>query len=332
MATITLGYHLSTEEHPPMDLVRYAQMAEATGLSFATMSDHFHPWLDQQGQSPFAWTTLGAVVQATTKLHVGTAVTCPFMRYRPEIVAQSAATVAALAPGRFFLGLGTGEYLNEHIQGRHWPPIAMRQEMLTESIDIIRALWRGDWTSHHGKHFTLEDARLYTLPDQLPSLYVAAVGPQSATIAGQTGDGLISTAPNAKVVSTFEEAGGRGKPRFGQLSMCWAKDMATARRTAFNSWRNQIVPGSLHANLPLPNDFDQISQLGSEDSIAKKLPLGPDPETYISRIQKYVEAGFDHVILHQIGPDQQGFFDFIGREVLPKIERQLVGSTASRSS
>jgi len=332
LATVTLGYHLSTEEHPPADLVRYAQIAESTGLSFATMSDHFHPWLDQQGQSPFAWSVLGAVAQATTKLQVGTAVTCPFMRYRPEIVAQAAATVAALAPGRFFLGLGTGENLNEHILGRHWPPIAMRQELLTESIDIIRALWRGDWTSHHGKHFTVEDARLYTLPDQLPPIYVAAVGTQSATIAGQTGDGLISTSPNAEVVSTFESAGGRGKPRFGQLSLCWAKDMATARRTAFTSWRNQVVPGPLHADLPLPEDFDQISQLGSEDDMAKKLPLGPDPETYVSRIQEYAEAGFDHVILHQIGPDQEGFFEFIGREVLPKVERQLAGATASRGN
>ena len=332
MAAITLGYHLSTEEHPPVDLVRYAQMAESAGFNFATISDHFHPWLDQQGQSPFAWSVLGAVAQATTSLHVGTAVTCPIMRYRPEIVAQAAATVATMMPGRFFLGLGTGENLNEHILGRHWPPIAMRQEMLIESVDIIRALWRGDWTSHHGKHFTVEDARLYTMPDDPPPIYIAAVGPKSGKIAARVGDGLISTSPQSGLVEAFDDAGGRGKPHYGQMSICWARDMATARRTAYSSWRTQVVPGSLHANLPLPRDFDQISQLGSEDEVAKKIPLGPDPETYVSRIQQYAEAGFDHLFVHQIGPDQEGFFDFFSREVMPKIERQPSGASAARAS
>jgi G6PDH family F420-dependent oxidoreductase len=327
-----LGYHLSTEEHPPVDLVRYARMAEDAGFDFVTMSDHFHPWLDAQGQSPFAWSVLGAVAQATTTLRLGTGVTCPIMRYRPEIIAQAAATVASLAPGRFFLGIGTGENLNEHILARHWPPIATRQEMLTEAVDIIRALWRGEWMSHQGEHFTVEDARIYTMPDTPPPIYMAAVGPQSAGIAGRIADGLISTSPKAELIKAFTSAGGRGKPHYGQMSVCWAKDMATARKHAYASWRTEIVPGPLHANLPLPDDFDQISQLGSEDDVAKKIPLGPDPETFLKSIQKYIDAGFDHLFLHQIGHDQKGFFDFISREVMPKIGRQPAGVGASRGS
>ncbi len=332
LAAITLGYHLSTEEHAPVDLVRYARMAEDAGFDFVTMSDHFHPWLDDQGQSPFAWSMLGAVAQATNRVQFGTAVTAPIMRYRPEIIGQAAATVASLAPGRFFLGVGTGENLNEHILGRHWPPIATRQEMLVEAVDIIRALWRGEWTSHHGEYFTVEDARVYTMPDAPPPIYMAAVGPQSAEIAGRIADGFISTSPKAELVQAFDRAGGQGKPRYGQMSACWAKDMATARKNAYASWRTEIVPGPLHANLPLPDDFDQISQLGSEDDVAKKIPLGPDPETYLTSIQKYIDAGFDHLFLHQIGHDQEGFFDFISREVMPKIGRQPAGASVSRGA
>jgi G6PDH family F420-dependent oxidoreductase len=326
-----LGYHLSTEEHPPADLVRYAQIAEDAGFEFVTMSDHFHPWLDSQGQAPFAWSVLGAVAQATTTLRIGTGVTCPIMRYRPEIIAQAAATVESLAPGRFFLGIGTGENLNEHILGRHWPPIATRQEMLVEAVDVIRALWRGEWTSHHGQHFTLEDARIYTMPAVPPPIYMAAVGPQSAEIAGRIADGFISTSPKAELLQAFDAAGGQGKPRYGQMSACWAKDTATARKNAYASWRNEVVPGPLHAELPLPENFDQISQLGSEDDVAKKIPLGPDPEIYLKKIQTYVDAGFDHLFLHQIGHEQEGFFDFISREVMPKVGRQPAAAGASRS-
>jgi coenzyme F420-dependent glucose-6-phosphate dehydrogenase len=327
MTDIKFGVHLSTEEHPPSDLVRFAQQAEAAGFEFATMSDHFHPWLDAQGQSPFAWSVLGAVAQATSKLRVGTAVTCPIMRYRPEIIAQAAATVETMMPGRFFLGLGTGENLNEHILGRHWPPIAMRREMMIEAIDIIRALWRGEQTSHHGEYFVVEDARIYTMPDNPPPIYIAAAGPHSAEAAGRYGDGLITISPKPELLEIFDDEGGRGKPHYGQLTMCWAKDMATARKTAFKYWRTSLVPGPLHPNLPLPSDFDQISKLGTEDELAKKVPMGPDPETYISRLQKYVEAGFDYIFLHQIGHDQAGFFDFVTREVLPHV-KQLAGTTA----
>ncbi len=331
MTDIKFGFHLSTEEHGPTDLVRYAQQGEASGFDFATISDHFHPWLDSQGQSPFAWSVLGALAQATTNLQIGTAVTCPFMRYRPDIIAQAAATTEVMMPGRFFLGLGTGENLNEHIIGEHWPSIAFRREMLEESVDVMRALWSGNLTSHHGKYFTVEDARIYTMPDNPPPIFIAASGPHSAEAAGRIGDGLITISPDTKLLEKFDRAGGKGKPRYCQMTMCWAKDMATARKTAYQYWRTSAVPGPLHPNLPLPRDFDAISKLSNEESLAKKIPMGPDPETFIEKVQERIDAGFDHVFLHQIGHDQQGFFEFVSREVLPHVRRELAG-TGSRSA
>jgi short-subunit dehydrogenase len=207
-----LGYKLSSEEQTPSDLVRYAQMAEESGFTFALISDHYHPWIDRQGQSPFVWSVLGAIAQATKRLTVGTAVTCPTVRIHPAIIAQAAATTAALMPGRFFLGLGTGENLNEHIVGQGWPETEVRQERLEEAIEVIRQLWRGGNQSHHGRHFTVENARLYSLPDELPPLLIAAGGPQSATLAGRLGDGMIGTGPEAELFTKFDEAGGTGKP------------------------------------------------------------------------------------------------------------------------
>ncbi len=326
MTDIKFGFHLSTEEHGPVDLVRYAQQGEASGFDFATMSDHFHPWLDSQGQSPFAWSVLGAVAQATTNLEVGTAVTCPIMRYRPEMVAQAAATMASMMPGRFFLGLGTGENLNEHVTGEHWPRVPQRREMLEESIEIIRSLWSGEFTNHHGKYFTVEDARIYTLPIDPPPLFIAAAGSHSAELAGRIGDGLITISPNPNLLQEFDNAGGKGKPRYGQMTLCWANDMATARKTAFRYWRTSVVPGPLHPNLRLPSDFDQISKLANEESLVGKVPMGPDAEMYVSRIQEYIDTGFDHIFLHQIGHDQDGFFEFMSREVLPHVRRDLAGT------
>src|SRR5438132_2310759 len=191
---IELGYHLSSEEHPPNDLVRLAQRAEARGFGFATIADHFHPWTDAQGESPFVWGVLGGIAATTSTLRVGTAVTCPLIRTHPAIVAQAAATAAAMFGDRFFLGLGTGENLNEHVTGQRWPPIAVRQEMLEEAALVIRRLWRGGLQSHHGRYYTVENARIYTLPDEPPLIYVAAAGPASSQLAGKIGDGLIAVA------------------------------------------------------------------------------------------------------------------------------------------
>ncbi|HEU5098884.1 MAG TPA: TIGR03557 family F420-dependent LLM class oxidoreductase, partial [Roseiflexaceae bacterium] len=214
MATVKLGYAMSSEEHTPNDLVRHARLAEEAGFTFALISDHFHPWVDAQGHSPFVWSVIGAIAHTTERLELGTGVTCPTIRIHPAIIAHASATVAAMMPGRFFLGVGTGENLNEHILGDRWPPHDIRLEMLEEAVEVIRLLWQGGSQSHHGKHYTVENARLYTLPDQLPRIVVAAAGPRAAEAAGRFGDGLCSTAPEAKVVKEYTDAGGKG-PCYG---------------------------------------------------------------------------------------------------------------------
>jgi G6PDH family F420-dependent oxidoreductase len=314
-----LGYALSSEEHPPPDLVRYAQRAEAIGFDFALISDHFHPWIDRQGHSPFVWSVIGAIAQATTRLRLGTGVTCPTVRYHPAIVAQAAATSAALMPGRFFLGVGTGENLNEHIVGQCWPSAPVRQEMLEEAIEIIRLLWQGGEQNYAGAHFTLDHARLYTLPDELPPLFVAAAGPKTAALAGEIGDGLITVAADREVVDGFASAGGGAKPRYGQVSVCWAADESTARKTAHEWWPIAAVPGELSQELPLPRHFEQAASLAREEDVARTIVCGPDPDRHRQAIQKFVDLGVEHVYIHQIGPDQDGFFSFYEREVLPRF-------------
>jgi coenzyme F420-dependent glucose-6-phosphate dehydrogenase len=313
-----LGYSLSSEEHRPADLIGYARRAEEAGFGFAVISDHFHPWVDRQGQSPFVWAVIGGIAQATERLGVGTGVTCPTVRIHPAIVAQAAATAADLLPGRFFLGVGSGENLNEHILGDRWPEVDVRLEMLEEAVALIRQLWEGSLTSHHGRHYTVENARLYTLPDQLPPIHVAGAGEKAARLAGRIGDGFVGTSPEEGPLRTFEQAGGQGKPRYGQLTVCWAADEDSARKTALEWWPNLAVPGQLAQELPLPSHFEQAATLLRDEDI-EMIPLGPDPEQHLASIRKYFDAGYDHVYVHQIGPDQEGFFSFYEREVLPKL-------------
>jgi coenzyme F420-dependent glucose-6-phosphate dehydrogenase len=326
---VSLGYSLSSEEHPPRDLVRHARMAEEHGFEYGLISDHFHPWTRRQGQSPFAWGVLGAIAQATERFRIGTGVTAPIIRIHPVVVAQAAATAAALMPGRFFLGVGTGERLNEHVLGDKWPPIQTRQQMLEEAVEIIRLLWSGDECSYDGRHYTVENARLYTLPDEPIPLYVAASGPESARLAGQIGDGLISTAPQREVVDAFAEGGGApDAPRYGQLTVCWARDDATARRTALEWWPNAAVHGELSVELALPVHFEQASQDVTEEQVAQSIVCGPDPEPHVARIRAFAEAGFDHVYVHQVGPDQEGMLEFYAREILPALQREGLGAAA----
>ena len=313
-----LGYALSSEEHQPAELVRLSVRAEETGFSFAAISDHFHPWIDRQGHAPFVWSVIGGIAMATDRLRLGTGVTCPTMRIHPAIIAQAAATSAAMMPGRFFLGVGTGENLNEHVLGDHWPPVDTRLEMLEEAVGVIRKLWEGDLCSHDGNHYLVENARIYTLPDELPPIIVAAGGPKAATLAGRIGDGFWSTAPEAELVEAFEAAGGRG-PRYAQATVCWAADEGQARKTAHEWWPNAALPGQLTQELALPSHFEQAASLVTADALAEMLPLGPDPDRHVEAIQEYLDAGFDHVYIHQIGSDQDGFFDFYRNEVLPRL-------------
>ncbi|HEX2302266.1 MAG TPA: TIGR03557 family F420-dependent LLM class oxidoreductase [Gaiella sp.] len=320
-----LGYALSSEEHAPLDLVRNAARAEEAGFAFALVSDHFHPWIDRQGQSPFVWSVLGGIALATEGLVVGTGVTCPTIRIHPALVAQAAATAASMLPGRFFLGVGTGENLNEHVLGQRWPATEVRREMLEEAVDLIRELWSGELTSHRGSHYTVENARIYTLPDEPIEIMVAAGGPEAAELAGQVGDGLIGTSPEPDLLAAFDEAGGKGKPRYGQITVCWAEDEAAARRTAHEWWPNAALHGTLAQELPLPSHFEAAAAMVTEDDVAEMIVCGPDPEAHISQIDAYRDAGYTHVYIHQVGPDQEGLLRFYTSEILPRYERVAAG-------
>ena len=313
-----LGYALSSEEHRPLDLVRNAARAEEAGFGFALISDHFHPWIDRQGESPFVWSVLGGIATATERLILGTGVTCPTIRIHPAIVAQAAATTAAMLPGRFFLGVGTGENLNEHVLGQRWPATEIRREMLAEAIEVMRLLWEGDLASHRGRYYTVENARIYTLPDEPIAVFLAAGGTKAAELAGRIGDGLIGTAPEEEVLQAFDEAGGRGKPRYAQMTVCWAEREADARRTAFECWPNAALKGPLGQELPLPSHFEAAAAMVTEDEVAEMVVCGPDAEAYAARIDEYVDAGYTHVYLHQVGADQEGFLRFCASEVLPR--------------
>jgi len=318
---VELGYALSSEEHTPNDLVRYARRAEEIGFPYALISDHYHPWIDNQGNSPFVWTVIGGIAQATQRLRLGTGVTCPTVRIHPAVLAQAAATAASMMPGRFFFGVGSGEALNEHILGDHWPPARVRHDMLEEAIEIIRLLWEGEEQNYWGEYYTVENARIYTLPDELPPIYVAASGLDAAEMAGEVGEGLISTSPGGEILREFESAGGLGKPRYGQVTVCWAEDELAALHTALTCWPTAGMPGPLHADLPTPAHFEAAARMVKEDDIRQKVVLGSDVDRHLEEIHKMDEAGFTHVYIHQVGPDQEGFFRFYEREILPQVVR-----------
>jgi coenzyme F420-dependent glucose-6-phosphate dehydrogenase len=314
---VKIGYMLSSEEHAPEDLVRFAARAEEVGFDYAMISDHYHPWIDAQGQSPFAWSVLGAIARETSRIEVGTAVTCPTMRYHPAIIAQAAATVACLMPGRFLLGVGTGENLNEHIVSASWPAYRERAAMLEEAVHVIRSLWQGKMTSHCGRYYRLNNARVYTLPSPVPPIIVAAGGKKGASLAGRIGDALMNYAPDDSVTDAFRSAGGAGKPTYIQYNVCWAETEEKARRTARSTTPTVALKGELGNLLPLPKHYEQAVQNLTEDDVAEVVVCGPDPEKHIAGIRKCIDAGYENVHVDQIGPDQEGFFDFYQREVLP---------------
>jgi G6PDH family F420-dependent oxidoreductase len=313
-----IGYTLSSEEHGPGDLVRNAVAAEGAGFDFLMISDHYHPWIDQQGHSPFVWAVLGGVAQVTRRIPVGTGVTCPIQRIHPAIVAHAAATTAVMLPGRFWLGVGTGENLNEHVVGGEWPPPDQRLDMLEEAVDVMRKLWKGGTQSHRGRHYTVQQARIYDLPEAPPPVLVAVKGKKATELAGKIGDGLIAVEPSEEIVKGFEAAGGAGKPRLAQVHVCWAEDEAEARATTHRWWPNAAIRGELGVELPLPRHFEQAAENVREEDVAEAVVCGPDPDRHLAAIREYAEAGFDRVWVHQVGPDQQGMLRFYEQEVLPK--------------
>src|SRR5690349_7723492 len=291
-----IGYFLSSEEFTPAELLAQARAAEKAGFHALWISDHFHPWTDAQGESAFVWSMIGALSQAT-QLPVTTGVTCPTVRIHPAIIAQAAATSQVLLDGRFGLGVGSGEALNETITGARWPEADVRLEMLEEAIDVIRRLWTGDVVHHHGKHYTVEGARIYTLPDAPPPIVVSGFGPKAIEVAGRIGDGFATVEPNADHVKQFREAGGGDKPVQAGTKVCWAPDAAEARATVTRIWPNEAAPGELAQVLPTPQHFMQVAELVTEEMIGESVPCGPDLDAHLQSLQEYADAGVDELFV-----------------------------------
>ncbi|MGW1601582.1 LLM class F420-dependent oxidoreductase [Streptomyces eurythermus] len=312
------GYFLAAEEHDPAALIEQARMAEQAGFQALWISDHYHPWNDAQGQSAFVWSVIGALSQAVS-LPVETAVTCPTVRIHPAVLAQAAATSAVLTGGRFRLGVGTGEALNEHILGDHWPPVRVRLEMLEEAVEVMRRLFTGEEVSHHGKHYTVENARLYTIPDEPVPIDISAFGPKALSLASRAGDGFITMMPDREAVTRFREGGGGTKPVSGGTKVCYGPDRDECVRTVHRLWYNELLPGEMGQVLPSPRHFEQLHELVTEDMVREKVVCGNDADQHVSTLRAFADAGFDRVYVNQIGPDQRGFFDFYRTKVLPRL-------------
>jgi G6PDH family F420-dependent oxidoreductase len=316
---VKIGYFLSSEESGANDLVGLAAKAEQAGFEGLWISDHFHPWNDEQGHSPFVWAVIGALAQATNQ-KVTTAVTCPTVRIHPAIIAQAAATAAILLKGQFCLGVGTGEALNEHILGDRWPDADERLEMLEEAVHVIRTLWQGGVQTLKGRHYTVERCRVYDLPDTPPPILISGFGPKSIDLAARIGDGYVTVGPDKDSVERFRtNAKNDNAGVQGGLKVCWGSDEAKARQTAHRLWPNDALPGELAQILPTPQHFEQASQLVTEEMIGEQTPCGPDIERHVSAIQEYADAGFDELYVQQIGADQDSFFDAYREHVLPRF-------------
>ncbi|WP_144127566.1 TIGR03557 family F420-dependent LLM class oxidoreductase [Catellatospora sichuanensis] len=311
-----IGYFLSSEEYSPQELLEQAQRAQDAGFSALWISDHFHPWVDAQGHSPFVWSMIGALSRVTT-LPITTAVTCPTVRTHPAIIAQAAATSAVLTEGRFTLGVGSGEALNEHITGEHWPPAKARLDMLEEAVEVIRELWTGEDVEHDGVYYTVENARIYTLPDTPPKIYVSGLAPTSTKLAGRIGDGYISTQPNAEMLQLFRDSGGAGKPSAAGGKACYAPDRDEAVRLAHHLWPTSGLTGELSQILPTPAHFEQAATPVTPDAIAEKIACGPDPQVHRDLVGKYRDAGFDEFYVASVGPHFRDMIDLYAKEILP---------------
>jgi coenzyme F420-dependent glucose-6-phosphate dehydrogenase len=300
------GLTLSSEEHDPKRLLDIAELAESSGFDFVSISDHFHPWLDDQGHSPFVWTMLGALAERTADLGVVVGVTCPIMRIHPAILAQATATTSLLFGERFTWGVGTGEALNEHILGDKWPTAPERLAMLEEAIELIRLLWSGEQTSFHGEHFVVENARIYDPPAVDIPIVMSAFGDKAADLAGRVADGLWTVGGPSDAIETWRDAGGSG-PVYTQFDICWDDDTSAALATTEHYWRTAGVPGQLSQDLPTPAHFDMATSLVRRDDLAESVSVGADADDLVSKCQEALDAGIDHIYFHQIGPDQEAF-------------------------
>ena len=312
------GYKLMTEEHGPKALVANAVLAEQADFDFVSISDHFHPWLEAQGHAPFAWSVLGAIAQATDRIAITTGLTCPIIRYHPAIVAQAAATIALLSGDRFTLAVGAGERLNEHVTGARWPTVRERHAMLAEAIAIFRELWEGGERTYVGEHFVLDHARLYDLPGKPIPVVLGVSGPESVKLAVAHADGIMTTSPEAELVDGFRQKGKDG-PCYAEVALAWAPSEEEGRRIAHQRFRFSAFDWSVNSELPHVAGFEAASQHIRPEDLAETIPAGPDPDVHLAAIGKYLDAGFDHVVLTGIGDDQEGFTRFFAEALRPRL-------------
>ncbi|MFD6098045.1 TIGR03557 family F420-dependent LLM class oxidoreductase [Nocardiopsis flavescens] len=313
-----IGFKLMAERYGPAELVRQAVRAEELGFGFVEISDHYHPWLFEHGHSPFAWSVMAAIAQATERIRIGPGVTCPSMRYHPAVVAQMSATTALLSRGRHFLGVGSGERLNEHVVGDAWPSVTARQAMLRESLRIIRMLWTGGYHSFEGEYLTLDDARVYDLPETPPEIIVAAGGEQAAALAAEHGDGLFATEPRPELVEAYTAAGGDG-PRYVEVPLAVADDEETALRNAWEGFRFGLSGWKVMSELPNPVNFEAATSLATPEDMRQMASAGPDPQNHLDQVRTFSEAGFDHLVLMNAGADVDDFFAYAERHLLPEL-------------
>jgi G6PDH family F420-dependent oxidoreductase len=313
-----LGYKLIAEAYGPVEIVEQAIRAEQAGFDFVEVSDHFHPWVSEHEHSGFAFSMLAAIAARTSKIRLATGVTCPFIRYHPAIVAQAAATTAILSGGRFTLGVGAGERLNEHVVGAGWPAVATRHEMLREALEIIRLLWSGGYHSYDGKHLRLEDARVFDLPDESPEIAVAAGGASSAESAADLGDALFVTEPRADLIEAYQKAGGGGH-LYAEVPLAWAPSVDEAAESARRLFRFGVTGWKVQAELPNPVNFDAATELVTAQHMSDQFGCGPDVDRHLDVARQYTDAGYTHLALINAGPDPDGFFSFFEKDLAPAL-------------
>jgi G6PDH family F420-dependent oxidoreductase len=318
---VQFGYKLMSEEHGPKVLVANAVKAEAAGFDFVSISDHFHPWLEAQGHSSFAWSVMGAIAQATDRIDITTGLTCPIIRYHPAIIAQAAATVALLSGNRFTLAIGAGERLNEHVTGARWPSVPERHAMLAEAIDIFRLLWKGGVHTHKGKHFEIDHARLYDLPDEPIPIILGVSGDKSVELAVEKADGIMATEPNAKLPKGFKSQRGKIGPAYSEVVLAYAPSEKAGLEMARERFRFSAMAWSVNSELPHVASFEAATKFIRSEDLAETIPAGPDVERHVAAVKKHIDAGFDHVVLVGVGPDQDAFVKFFKEELHPRLKK-----------
>ncbi len=316
---IKFGYKLMTEEHGASALVENARRAEDAGFDFVSISDHFHPWLESQGHAPFAWSVLGAIAATTSRIGITTGLTCPIIRYHPAIIAQAAATIAAMSNDRFTLAIGAGERLNEHVTGARWPSVLERHDMLAEAIQIFRTLWSGGVHTIRLEHFIVDHARLYDAPRQPIPIVVGVSGPHSVALAAEKADGIMATEPKPDLVKGYQSKASRPGPRYAEVTLSYAQNEAVALKIVHDRFRFGALGWSVMSEAPSVESFEAATKFIRPEDLKDSAGLGPDPESHLKAIAKFVDAGFDHIVLTGVGDDQPGFIDFFQRELKPRL-------------